>query len=101
MEQWWTDVSSIVDRYRDGSAVGVDPSFVTSRLATQSSARALGMRDFGRVEWQGDALVAVFGRNHLEHMFEFHEGVLFGGHQCVAPRDGRNLRNPAVGLVSV
>ena len=60
VEQWRTDIAPAVDRYGYCPAIGVDPSFVTSRLAAQfkaqsaaarrnSSARALGMRDFGGV----------------------------------------------------
>src|SRR3954447_9080385 len=45
----------------------------------------LGMRNFSCVEWQGNAPLAVFRGNHVEHAFEFHEGVFFGGHQGVTP----------------
>jgi hypothetical protein len=35
VEQWLTDVSPAVDRYGHSSPVGVNPSFVTSRLTAQ------------------------------------------------------------------
>src|ERR1019366_3490334 len=74
------------------------------RRATRrnSSARPLvGMDDFGSVYREGLALATVFGGNHLEHPFEFRQGLFPRHHRRITARDCGDLRNPSVWLIAV
>jgi hypothetical protein len=77
VKQQRSDLVAAVDRNRCGTTVLVDPAFVTAVLrafskpsfaATRrnSSARALGMDNFGGVGWQRHPSLSVLGRDHLE-----------------------------------
>src|SRR5260370_6230524 len=75
------------------------PSLVAARR--NSSERALGMDDFGRIAWHWSSALAVLLLDHPEDFSQFCQSLLCCWHQGVAPGNGRNLRHPSVGLVSI
>src|SRR5206468_7529773 len=66
-----------------------------------SSERALGMDDFGRIAWHWSCALAVLLFDHPEDFHQFCQSLLCCWHQGVAPGNGRNLSHPSIGLVSI
>src|SRR5258708_27248886 len=64
------------------------PSLVAGRR--NSSERALGMDDFGRIAWHWSSALAVLLFDHPEDFHQFCQSLLCCWHQGVAPGNGRN-----------
>jgi len=98
------------DRHR--STIVVMPALVTTGLPLtsnprrvaarrKSSARALGMNDFGRVGRECRARFAELSLDHCEDLLQLHKGLCSGRHQGVAARNGRHFGDPTGRLIAI
>src|ERR1051325_10963632 len=77
----------------------LNPSLIATRR--NSSARALGMHDFGGVAWHGLATLAVLFFDQPENRRKFSQGLLCRWHQGVTPGNCGDFSHPPVRLVPV
>src|SRR5260370_4326791 len=66
-----------------------------------SSARALGMNDFGGIERHSLTGLAMLFFNHPEDQGKLGQCLFGGRHQCMTACKGRYLSHPTVGLVAI
>ena len=82
MEQRRANLLATMHRNGHATTVVVGPALVASDFANHPKSQlqckpmefvcaALGMQDFGRIDWQRQAFLCVFRRNHFEDVQKF------------------------------